>query len=220
MALSLCAPAVAVAQSVPLPTAPDSVVVAAAVMPAVVAPGLSASALDTLRPGDVIRLRVWREPDLSGDFIVDETGTVVFPKIGSQQVTSMAPAELKVSLLGAFRRYLRNPSIDVTLLRRVNVLGAVQRPGLYPVDPTMTIADALAMAGGVMPQGNPNKVHLLRGGTKLTTSLSARTKLTQSQLRAGDQIYVPERSWISRNTGVLTATISASASLIIALLIR
>ena len=172
--------------------------------------------VNVLRPGDVIRLRIWREPDLSGEFPIDETGVVVFPKIGPYAVTGDAPESLKAKLVSAYQVYLRNPSIDVTLLRRINILGGVMKPGLYPVDPTMTVADALALAGGVTPQGNQDKIELLRDGAKLTTKLSRRTRLADSQVRAGDQLYVPERRWFSRNTGLVATALSASVSLIIA----
>src|ERR1700677_767450 len=49
----------------------------------------------TLLPGDIVRLRIWREPDLSGDFPVDERGTVVFPKIGPTAVAAMTTDSLK-----------------------------------------------------------------------------------------------------------------------------
>lgn len=175
---------------------------------------------DILRAGDVIRLRIWREPDLSGDFPVDETGMVVFPKIGPFTVSHESPKTLKAKLIGAYQVYLRNPSIDVTLLRRVNILGAVRNPGLYPIDPTVTIADALALAGGTTPEGHSDKVELVRNGERLTVRLSRATRIVESPIRSGDQLYVPERSWISRNAGLLAAGISAGATLLVALLTR
>ncbi len=120
-------------------------------------PPASATPTGVLRPGDVVRLRIWREPDLSGDFQVDEQGTVVLPKIGALSIKEMPAASLKTMLVDKYSTYLRDPAIDVTVLRRVNVLGAVKNPGLYPVDATMTVADVFALAGGVGPDGNPDK---------------------------------------------------------------
>ncbi len=170
-----------------------------------------------LRPGDVVRLRIWREPDLSGDYPVDEEGVVVFPLIGPRTVTNISPDSLKRDLIEAYAVYLRHPSIDVVLLRRVNVLGAVARPGLYPVDPTMTVADVLALAGGVTPVGNPDQIQLIRDGRVITTRLGQRARLTEFSIRSGDQLYVPERSWIARNSNIVAAAITATVSLIIAL---
>lgn len=185
------------------------------------APAVVASApADALRPGDVIRLSIWREPDLSGEYTVDKDGVVTFPKVGTQRVTEVSPDSLRASLVSAYRVYLRNPSIDVTLLRRVNVLGAVQKPGLYPVDPTMTVADVIALAGGATSLGDPRKVELRRSGGSRATVVAAASKLADSPLRPGDQLYVPERSWMARNPGVVIGAVSTLVTLAAAILIR
>jgi protein involved in polysaccharide export with SLBB domain len=173
-----------------------------------------------LRPGDVIRLRIWREPDLSGDFPVDETGMVTFPKIGPFRVSDYTPSGLKAKLLDSYAVYLRNPSVEVTMLRRINILGAVQKPGLYPVDPTMTIADALALAGGATPAGDQHHVVLSRNGVRVKEALSAETSIVETPLKSGDQLFVPERSFVVRNSGLVAAGLSVTASLIIALFLR
>jgi protein involved in polysaccharide export with SLBB domain len=173
-----------------------------------------------LRPGDLVRLRIWREPDLSGDFQVDEQGTVVLPKIGPLSIRELPAASLKTLLVDKYSTYLRDPAIDVTVLRRVNVLGAVKNPGLYPVDATMTVADVFALAGGVAPDGNPDKGELIRGGTRLDVKLSRRTKIAETPLQSGDQLFVPQRSWISRNPGVVAGTLTAVAGIVVSLLVR
>lgn len=170
-----------------------------------------------LRPGDVIRLRIWREPDLSDDFMVHEDGVAVFPKIGAFRVDRESPESLREKLVEAYRVYLVNPAIEVTLLRRVNILGAVRNPGLYPVDPTMTIADALALAGGALAHGKPDEVELIRAGRRLTANIQQQTRLQDLPLRSGDQLFVPERHWLARHTGIVATVISASVSLFIAL---
>jgi polysaccharide export outer membrane protein len=181
---------------------------------------MSDTAQALLHPGDVVRLRVWREPDLSGDFPVDESGLVTFPKIGGFNALDYTPLSLKKKLLEAYAVYLRNPSVEVTMLRRINILGAVQKPGLYPVDATMTIADALAVAGGASPNGDPHHIELIRSGVRITESLSAETSINQTPLRSGDQLFVPERSFIVRNAGLVATGISVTASMFIALFIR
>ncbi len=171
-----------------------------------------------LRPGDLVRLKIWREPDLSGDFQVSETGEVVLPKIGPYRVTDLSPDSLKRSLLDAYSVYLRNPSIEITMLRRVQVLGAVRNPGLYPVDPTMTLADVLASAGGSTPQGNTKKFELRRDGQRIAASINSATRVADTPLLSGDQVFVPERSWLSRNTWVVAGGLSAATSILIAVL--
>ncbi len=183
-----------------------------------VAPADSVGVL--LRPGDIVRLRIWREPDLSGEFQVDESGIVTFPKIGQLNVVHESPESLKEKLLASYGVYLRNPSVEVTMLRRINVLGAVQKPGLYPVDPTMTIADAVAAAGGATSMGDQHKIELVRDGVRISEHINSTTKIGETPLRSGDQIFVPERSFVVRNSGLVATAISVSASLIIALFLR
>lgn len=172
----------------------------------------------TLKPGDVVRLKIWREPDLSGDFLVDETGAVVLPKLGRIQVVGLSPDSLKSNLIGSFSVYLRNPAIDVVLLRRITILGGVRNPGLYPVDPTMTIADAYTLAGGIAPEGKLNEVELVRGGQRTKYKISGATRIADTPLRSGDQLYVPTRSWLARNTWAITAAIGTTSTILFALL--
>jgi polysaccharide export outer membrane protein len=171
-----------------------------------------------LRPGDIVRLRIWREPDLSGEFIIDEMGSVVFPKIGRLSALGISSEALRDTLVRSYSVYLRNPSIDVTFLRRINVLGAVMRPGLYPVDPTMTLADVLALAGGATPFGKPDQVQLRRGDSLVTAQLATGARVADLQMRSGDQLFVPERNWITRNSGVVAAALTATVSILIAVL--
>ena len=164
-----------------------------------------AAAPNVLRPGDIVRLRIWREPDLSGDFPVDETGVVMFPKLGGLPVGGETPESLKAKLLDDYREFLSHSSVEVVVLRRLRVLGAVRNPGLYPVDPTMTLGDALALAGGVTPEGNQRKLELSRNGVKLADGLSLGSSVVAARIQSGDQLYVPLRPWVSRNSGLLVS---------------
>ena len=175
---------------------------------------------DRLRPGDVVRLRIWREPDMSGQFVVDEAGSVIFPRVGEYFVLNETPETLTGKLLVDFRQYLVNPSIEITVLRRIRIIGSVNEPGLHLLDPTVTVADALAQAGGATPIGDLDKVRIVRDGKDIAVDVTADTRLADSPIRSGDQLFVPERSWISRNAGIVAATISGTVSLVIALFIR
>lgn len=171
-----------------------------------------------LQPGDIVRLKIWREPDLSGDYPVDEKGMSVFPKVGSLPVGLLSTDSLKLLLVSRYSTYLQNPAVDVTFLRRVNVLGEVRTPGLYHVDPTMTVADVLAMAGGVNSDGNPDNIELIRQGKTLPVALDQQSLVASSPLRSGDQLLIPRRSWLSRNTAIIGAGITAAALVFAAVL--
>ena len=173
----------------------------------------------SLRPGDAVQVTIWREPDLSGKYEVDEDGMVVFPLLGPENVEGVAPDSLQASLIAQYRKYVESPSIQVRLLRRIAILGQVQKPGLYPVDATMTLSDALAQAGGVGPEGNENDIRLIRSGEVVKQSLSTATIVGGSPIRSGDQIVVGKRSWFSRNLPIVTSLIGAAASISVAFIV-
>lgn len=175
---------------------------------------------DTLRKGDVVRLWIWREEDMSGDFPVPDNGIVVFPKIGPIKVTDRATEDLKQAVVTEYQKYLRNTSIELTFLFQVTVLGAVNKPGVYPLDKAMSIANALALAEGTRPEGKSNEVQLIRDGTKLVANISQRTRIADLPIRSGDQLFVPERSWASRNTPLVAALVSGLVSVAIAVIVQ
>lgn len=169
-----------------------------------------------LRPGDMIRLKIWRENELSGDYVIDEEGIVVLPLLGPREVTGISPDSIKIALVEEYAEYLTHRSIDVIPMWRINVLGAVNKPGLYPVDATMTIADVLALAGGATSQGKTDKFDLIRDGETISAKVTQQTLVGQLPIRSGDQLFVREKNWISRNAGVVGTIISATVSIILA----
>jgi polysaccharide export outer membrane protein len=178
-------------------------------------------AIAGVRPGDVIRVWVWREADYSGDFPVDARGIVVLPVLGPVAARGKTAQALSDSLTRAYQKFVNNPSILITVLRRISVSGAVSKPGLYPADATITVGELIALAGGVSPNGNQKHIQLVRNGQVLVSSLGPGTVLQNSELQSGDQIFVPERSWFSRNGGVfLTAGVSVVTAVTVALLVR
>lgn len=162
-----------------------------------------------LAPGDAIRITIIGKPELSGIYPVDETGTVALPVLGGRVVTQMPAAELKHELMEEYDRQFLDQAAQVTLLRRIRVLGAVRTPGLYHVDFTMSLADLVALAGGTTPNGKLEGVQIVRGNQKIRSNLESEALLF-GQLQSGDQIVVPERGWLARNPGIVVgATISA-----------
>lgn len=164
-------------------------------------------------PGDMIELEIWNEEDMSGEYTVDETGHVTLPNLGRFQVGQLTAGELRETLLVAFSEYLRNPAVDITILRRIGVIGEVVEPTLYWVDLTMTVRDAIALAGGLTPQGNPGSVTLVRGGERVEFRGTDSAAMTTAELRSGDQIVVARKSWFALNapwvisTGITVSTI-------------
>jgi protein involved in polysaccharide export with SLBB domain len=173
---------------------------------------------NAIRPGDMIKLDVWREPDLSGEFQVDRNGIVVLPLVGRYDVSAETPESLETKVVAAMQAEIENPSIDVTVLRRVRVTGFVREGGVFALDPTMTVADALAMAGGLGRDGVSDRVLLFRGGRVVTSDLELSTSIYETAIRSGDELRVPQRSWFSRNSGSLITGASAFVGILITLI--
>ncbi len=167
----------------------------------------------SLRPGDSLRVRVWREPDLSGVFMVDEHGDLTFPRLGRRSVINVPIDSIRARVQREYAEFVRDASVEITPLYRVRVNGAVRNPGLFTVDPTMSVGDAIGLAGGVSPEGRSGRVDLVRDGRRIATSISPSSRLVELALRSGDELNVPERAWVTRNTGLLFGGLSAIASL-------
>ncbi len=182
--------------------------------------GVGAVAPVTAHPGDILRLRIWREPDMSGDFPIDAEGVATLPRLGATRVVDIPRDSLERMLITEYARYLRNPSVEVTLLQRVRVVGAVRTPGLYTADATMGLRDILALAGGPNPDGRTDKVRLDRDGTSTWLTLTDAPAGDDTHPHSGDQLFVPQRNWFSRNTPIVAAIASVSGALLIALSTR
>jgi len=173
-----------------------------------------------IRPGDVVRVQVWREADVSGSFRVDDRGVVTLPLLGDREVAGRDAGVLRDELLADYREYLQNPSIDVTVLRRINILGSVMQPGLYPVDETISLAEALGLAGGITPEGDPGDIRLYRDDGIVREGLDRGLLVGDIGVRSGDRIVVGEKNWFERNPGAFIGTLIAAAAGITVALIR
>ena len=173
-----------------------------------------------LAPGDWLRVEVWREKDLSGDFIVNEQGIVTLPLLGRVDVSSIPLGELRDRLIPQYAAQLRNPSVTITPVRRVYVMGEVVKPGLYPVDPTITLGGAIALAGGPNSTGDLHRVRVIREGKVLFERIDASSAQGLGSIRSNDEIIVGRRSWFSLNSGLLATAAISAASIVISILVR
>ena len=187
---------------------------------AVAAPAPVSTGADApIQPGDQIALRIDREPEMSGTFTVSETGEVVLPRLGAFRVAEASAGALQDSLVAAYGRYLRNPAIEVTVLRRIGVQGEVRRPDVYMVDLTVTLRDLIARAGGVTEAGSPQKIAVVREGETISLQGDESTNLLAAELRSGDQVVVGRRSWMARNPAAAVGTVTSLVSFVIGIVL-
>ena len=169
--------------------------------------------------GDVLLLQVWRE-DIDLNVTVPETGVIYFPRLGAIDVRGLTRDSLRARLVRDYGVYLRDAEsrIQLGVQRKVRITGAVREPNVYTLNPTMTVADAIAAAGGALPEGRRDRVELRRDGQVVQVLLlNEGATLADSPIQSGDQLHVPERSFASRNLNVLVTALTSVVAIGIAI---
>ena len=162
-------------------------------IPAVVDQDQTISAYQ-LGSGDKVRLRVYNEETLSGEYEVDGTGSLSVPLIGAVPVAGKSVQEVITAITSALRSggFMLNPSVsmEVLLYRPFYVLGEVKQPGRYPYVSNMSALNAVALAGGFTYRANRRKVSISRAGN---SSGKERKVLVTEPIMPGDVIRVGQR---------------------------
>ena len=160
--------------------------------------------LEALGMGDMVRVSVFRNPELTTEARVTEQGTITFPMIGDVPVTGLTPQQVGNRIADRLRsgKFVVNPEVTVSMMqvnsRQVSVLGNVVKPGRYPLDSTTAhLTDVIALAGGVGPTGSDEVTIITnRGGKQEKVNVDMaemfrRGDLTHNiALEPGDTIYV------------------------------
>ena len=159
----------------------------------------------TLGPGDVFAVRVFGEESLSGNHQIAPDGTIDFPLLGSVEVKGMEPTEVADVLRNELqaRDLMRDPHVSVYVeeyaSKRVSVVGAVANPGAFPLEPGMTVVQAISMAGGFSSLADRDSTVVTRrvGSEtvryRVPVDLVTQGRAEDIEVAAGDIIFVPER---------------------------
>ncbi|MGH9551115.1 MAG: polysaccharide biosynthesis/export family protein [Terriglobales bacterium] len=146
-----------------------------------------------LGTGDKIRVTVFNEKDLSGDFDVNDLGIVALPLIGQVSLTGKTISQAE-ALIGEMygKDYLVNPRVNVEVLnyRPFFILGEVKKPGSYPYVNGMTVVNAVALAEGYTPRANRDRILIKRASNSGAGEQPAQE---DSAVLPGDVIRVQER---------------------------
>jgi protein involved in polysaccharide export with SLBB domain len=146
-----------------------------------------------LQSGDKIRITVYGEDKLSGDYQIDPAGYVSLPLAGTIKAAGLSKAELEQELAKKFRGdYLRNPkvTVDVASFRPFYIMGEVEKPGEYPYRGNLNVLSATVVAGGPTYRANKSKVYIQREGE---TAFKEYPLSPGVMIFPGDLIRVPER---------------------------
>jgi protein involved in polysaccharide export with SLBB domain len=153
----------------------------------------ASAATPPLQRGDKIRVTVYGEDKIGGDYEIDPGGFVTLPLTGPLQAAGLTRVAFQRVLAQKLRsEYLKNPqvSIDVVAFRPIYVMGEVERPGEYPFKGGLNIVSATALAGGVTYRGNRSTVLIQHSDE---TAPKEYPLLSTVPIFPGDIIQVPER---------------------------
>ena len=120
----------------------------------------------SLGPEDVLRVTVWKSPDLSGEVTIRPDGTITMPLIGDVQAVGLTANLLAKRIAERLTEYVSSPIVTVQV-KEVNsyfiyVLGEVLKPGKYPLKSYANVMQGISLAGGFAPFARKNKIKVLR----------------------------------------------------------
>ena len=163
-----------------------------------------AARLESLGMGDMVRITVFRNPDLTTEARVSERGTILFPLIGEVTVSGLTTQQVGATIADKLKagKYVVNPEVTVSIAqvnsRQVSVLGNVTRPGRYPLDSVnVKLTDVLALAGGVAaPASDMVTIVSTKDGKTAKTDIDLAAMFRNGdltgnlELAPGDTVYV------------------------------
>lgn len=145
-----------------------------------------------LGTGDKLKVTVFGEEDASGEYEIDATGAISVRLIGRVQVMGLSVSEVEQMLIDQYRSrgFFRNPRISIELvnLRPFFILGEVEKRGSYPYVNGLTVAQAVAIAGGFTYRASRSRITIQRVGAPSEVPVKE-----NDPVFPGDIIRVPER---------------------------
>ena len=153
----------------------------------------AAQTIYSLDSGDLVRVTVFGEPDLSGEFSIDAQGKLNLALIGPVFVRGMTTSQARTAIHDAYLDgYLRHPDIavDVVAFRPFFIVGEVNQPGSYSFVPGMNVLNAIAIGGGMTYRGDEDDIEILRGNDTARVSIPANLATI---VMPGDIVRIAER---------------------------
>lgn len=146
-----------------------------------------------LGPSDRVRLKVYGEADITGDYEIDSNGILSIPLAGQVNAAGLTTRELEKAVVKALSKgLLRDPrvNVEVATYRPFYILGEVKRSGEYPYKAGLTVLDAVASAGGYTYRANESKVFIRRKSSRVEEAYALDSPIL---VYPGDNVRIPER---------------------------
>jgi len=148
---------------------------------------------------DVLFIRVWREPDLTGPVMVRPDGKISMPLVGEIQAEGSTPEELSKLITTALLEKMNRPEVFISV-QQVNskkfyIIGEVNKTGPFPLVTPTTVLEALSAAGGLREYANGKKIVIMRGTKRLKFNykevIEGKNLQQNILLENGDHVHVP-----------------------------
>lgn len=152
-----------------------------------------ASAPYILRPTDQVRVQVYNESSVTGEYAIDSAGFISVPLAGRIKAAGLTTLALEKSIAAKLNRgILKDAGVNVQVsgYSPFYIRGEVKKPGEFPYRPGMTVADAVALAGGYTYRANETKIFVRPAGV---AQEHIYTLDTDAPVSPGDNIRIPER---------------------------
>jgi polysaccharide biosynthesis/export protein len=115
---------------------------------------------------DILAINVWKEPDISRSIPVRSDGKISLPLVGEVQAAGLTPLKLEQEIAGKLQNYISQPEVSVMVQQinsqKFNILGQVERPGTFMITNSLTVLDAIALAGGFRDFAKQKAIYILR----------------------------------------------------------
>jgi polysaccharide export outer membrane protein len=155
-----------------------------------------------LGPGDKLRIEVYKDAQLSQSLQVRPDGKITLPLLGDIEATGRTPIEMRDSITKSLKEYVTNPTVTVIVVEATTplayVMGEVNHPGAVNIQGSLTIIQALALAGGLKDFADPKNIQVLRQTPSGVQTIAFNYKdalrfpKAQIYLRPGDTVVVPD----------------------------
>lgn len=168
-----------------------------------------------LRPGDAVRISVWRDSELSGEFQIAPDGTLLHPMYRAVRVAGIPMADVEARLRTFLEGLQTTPQFVVEPLLRVTVGGEVVTPNLYFLRPDVTASQVVALAGGPTERGRRDRVRLFADNRLRLVKVDGSDPAGDLPIRSGDQFIVEKRGSVFRDVIAPFIGIAGAAAAII-----
>jgi polysaccharide export outer membrane protein len=156
-----------------------------------------------VQPGDTLEVSVWKEPDLQRTTVIRPDGRFTFPLAGEVQAAGRSSSDIRTDIETRLKAFISEPVVTVSVPQvdgnRIYVIGQVNKPGMFVMNPRVNVVQALSLAAGTTPFAKLDDIIVIRSSSGTQRALPFRySQITSGRdlsqnvmLESGDVVLVP-----------------------------